>query len=315
MLVVPSKTQELVPAARNALNLMKTPPFKSRISRFLPLAALVASPLAAHAQEDMSKPVITTEIRKDDKGKDVPYMFIDGVKVHEEDVTKQPLPPVVTPGEPAGFFAPPSDATVLFDGSEESFKKNWTDTKGNPSQWKIVDGALESVKRAGYIQTKEGFGSCQLHIEWAAPKNVSGEGQGRGNSGVFLMGTYEVQVLDSYENQTYADGQAGAVYGRSKPLVNASRKPGEWQSYDIIFHRPVFDAQGKVVRRATFTVLHNGVLVQDHTVLSGGTGWNGPHAASEYKAHADKLPFSLQDHGNPVRFRNVWIRELADKPL
>jgi hypothetical protein len=287
---------------------MKTYP----IPVLLSLAAFSVSALAA---EDMSKPVITTEVRKGDDGKDVLYMFIDGVKVHEEDVTKQPLPPAVTPGEPAGFFAPPSDAVVLFDGSEESFKQNWTDMQGGPSQWRVVDGALESVKKAGYIQTKEKFGSCQLHIEWTAPVKVEGNGQGRGNSGVFLMGTYEVQVLDSFENQTYADGQAGALYGRSKPLVNASRKPGEWQSYDIIFHRPLFDDQGKVVRRATFTVFHNGVLIQDHTILSGGTGWMGPHAASEYKAHPDKLPITLQDHGNPVRFRNVWIRELQDKPL
>lgn len=294
---------------------MKTSPTISRISACLSLAALLASAPVAPGQEDMSKPVITTETRKDDKGKDVLYMFIDGVKVHEEDITKQPLPPVVTPGEPAGFFAPPSDAIVLFDGSEKSFKENWTDTKGNPSQWNVVDGALESVKKAGYIQTKAHFGSCQLHIEWAAPAKVSGDGQGRGNSGVFLMGQYEVQVLDSFQNQTYADGQAGALYGRSKPLANACRKPGEWQSYDIIFHRPVFDDQGKLVRRATFTVFHNGVLIQDHVALSGGTGWMGPHAATEYKAHPDKLPISLQDHGNPVRFRNVWVRELKDKPL
>ncbi len=294
---------------------MKTSPAKPLISACLSLAALLASSPAAPGLEDMNKPVITTETRKDDKGKDVLYMFIDGVKVHEEDVTKQPLPPVVTPGEPAGFFAPPSDAIVLFDGSEQSFKANWTDTKGNPSQWNVIDGALESVKKAGYIQTKESFGSCQVHIEWAAPAKVAGNGQGRGNSGVFLMGQYEVQVLDSFENQTYADGQASAIYGRSKPLVNACRKPGEWQSYDIIFHRPVFDDQGKVVRRATFTVFHNGVLVQDHTVLSGGTGWMGPHAATEYKAHPDQLPISLQDHGNPVRYRNVWVRELKDKPL
>lgn len=277
--------------------------------------ALLGSSAPAMAGEDMSKPVITTEIKKDEKGKDVVYMYIDGVKVHETDVTKQPLPPVVKPGEPAGFFAAPSDAVVLFDGSEESMKANWTDTKGNPTQWKVVDGALESVKRAGYIQSKQSFGSCQLHVEWASPAKAEGEGQGRGNSGVFLMGQYEVQVLDSFENQTYADGQAGALYGRSKPLVNACRKPGEWQSYDIIFHRPVFDAEGKVVRRATFTVIHNGVVIQDHVVLSGGTGWNGPHAATEYKAHADKLPISFQDHGNPVRYRNVWIRELPDKPL
>ncbi|MFZ9936651.1 MAG: 3-keto-disaccharide hydrolase [Luteolibacter sp.] len=294
---------------------MKTPLTATRFGAMMSAAVLAALPAAVLAGDDFSKPVITTEIRKDEKGKDVLYMFIDGVKVHETDVTKDPLPPVVTPGEGAGFAAPPSDAIVLFDGSEESFRKNWTDTKGNPSQWKIVDGALESVKRAGYIQTKQNFGSCQLHIEWAAPAQVKGEGQGRGNSGVFLMGQYEVQVLDSYENQTYPDGQAGALYGRSKPLVNASRKPGEWQSYDIIFQRPIFGEDGKVVRRAMFTVLHNGVVIQDHQILSGGTGWMGPHAVSEYKAHPDKLPISLQDHGNPVRYRNVWIRELPDKPL
>ncbi|MEX1049446.1 MAG: DUF1080 domain-containing protein [Akkermansiaceae bacterium] len=274
--------------------------------------ALAASSIASLGQEDMSHPVITTETRKGDDGKDVLYMFIDGVKVHETDTSKEPLPPVVAPGAPAGFFAPPADAIVLFNGSETALQQNWTDTKGNPSEWNVVDGALESVKKAGYIQTKQHFGSCQLHVEWAAPAKVDGAGQGRGNSGVFLMNNYEVQVLDSFENVTYADGQAGALYGRSKPLVNASRPPGEWQSYDIIFHRPLFDEAGKVTRRATFTVLHNGVLIQDHVVLSGGTGWMGPHAASEYKAHPDKLPIALQDHGNPVRFRNIWIRELED---
>ena len=274
--------------------------------------AMTASTHLSHAQEDMSQPKITTEVRKDNEGKDVLYMFIDGIKVHETDTSKQALPPVVAPGEPAGFFAPPADAVVLFDGSEKALHENWTDTQGSPSGWKVVDGALESVKKAGYIQTKQNFGSCQLHVEWAAPAKVEGEGQGRGNSGVFLMGVYEVQVLDSFENVTYADGQAGALYGRSKPLVNVCRKPGERQSYDIIFHRPQFDQSGKLTRRATFTVLHNGVLIQDHVVLSGGTGWMGPHAASEYKAHPDKLPIALQDHGNPVRFRNVWIRELQD---
>ncbi|YCM42254.1 DUF1080 domain-containing protein [Verrucomicrobiaceae bacterium 227] len=269
---------------------------------------LAASP-AAFGEEDMSKPVITREIKKEN-GKDVPYMYIDGIKVHETDQSKQPLPPVVTPGSEPG--APPSDAVVLFDGTEKAFKENWTDTKGGPSKWNVVDGALESVRSAGYIQSKAEFGSCQLHIEWASPSEVKGDGQGRGNSGVFLMGQYEVQVLDSHDNVTYADGQASALYGRSKPLVNASRKPGEWQTYDIIFHRPRFDQDGKVIKRATFTVLHNGVLVQDHVALSGGTGWNGPHSASDYKAHADKGPIAMQDHGNPVRFRNVWVRELKD---
>lgn len=279
-----------------------------------PFAALVitASTLVCLGHDDMSKPLITTETRKDPDGKDALYMFIDGIKVHETDTAKQPLPPVVTPGAADKVGAPPSDAIALFDGSETTFKQNWTDTKGNPSAWKVVNGALESVKSAGYIQTKQNFGSCQLHVEWASPAKVEGDGQGRGNSGLFLMTTYEVQVLDSFENQTYADGQAGALYGRQKPLVNVCRKPGEWQTYDIIFHRPLFDEAGKVTRRATFTVLHNGVLVQDHTVLSGGTGWMGPHAASEYKAHPDKLPFAMQDHGNPVRYRNIWIRELKD---
>ena len=269
---------------------------------------LAVSP-AAFGQEDMSKPVITKEIKKEN-GMDVPYMYIDGIKVHEEDQNKQPLPAVVTPGAEPG--APPSDAVVLFDGTEKAFKENWTDTKGGASRWNVVDGALESVRSAGYIQSKAEFGSCRLHIEWASPSKVQGSGQGRGNSGVFLMGQYEVQVLDSHENTTYADGQASALYGRSKPLVNASRKAGEWQTYDIIFHRPQFDQDGKVTKRATFTVLHNGVLVQDHVILSGGTVWDGPHSASEYKAHADKGPIAMQDHGNPVRFRNVWVRELKD---
>jgi len=263
----------------------------------------------ASGQEDMSKPVITKEIKKEN-GKDVPYMYIDGIKVHEADQSKQPLPPLVVPGSEPG--APPSDAVVLFDGTEKSFKENWTNTKGEESKWNVVDGALESVRRAGYIQSKAEFGSCQLHIEWASPVDVQGSGQGRGNSGVFLMGQYEVQVLDSYENETYADGQASALYGRSTPLVNASRKPGEWQTYDIIFRRPQFNDEGKVTKRATFTVLHNGVLVQNHVVLSGGTGWDGPHSATEYKAHADKGPIAMQDHGNPVRFRNIWVRELKD---
>jgi hypothetical protein len=272
--------------------------------------SLLSAPLSL-GEEDMSKPVITVEKKKDAKGNESLYMYIDGVKVHETDTTKQPLPPVVTPGDKPA--APPSDAVVLFDGTAKSFSKNWTDTQGAVSKWNVVDGAMESVRRAGYVQSKAKFGSCQLHIEWASPAKVQGNGQGRGNSGVFLMGTYEVQVLDSHDNQTYADGQAGALYGRSKPLVNASRKAGEWQSYDIIFHRPLFDKDGKVTRRATFTILHNGVLIQDHTGLSGGTGWRGPNAASEYKAHADKLPISMQDHGNPVRFRNIWVRELKDK--
>jgi hypothetical protein len=197
---------------------------------------------------------------------------------------------------------------VLFDGKDLS---QWTDTKGDPSKWIVRDGYMESVKGAGYIQRNANFGSCQLHVEFATPSRVTGSSQGRGNSGVFLMDKYEVQVLDSYDNKTYPDGQCGALYGRSVPLVNDCRRPGQWQSYDIIFHRPIFKGK-KVVRKATFTVLQNDVLIQDHVTLEGGTDWRGGHAVSSYEPHEDALPIALQDHGNPVRFRNVWVRKLAD---
>jgi hypothetical protein len=276
-------------------------------------AFVLAFTLKAFA--DFDKPVIKewTQMEKNDKGKEekVQYMSIDGILVHEEDPAKQPQPTVITPGTESSPEKPgqaPSDAIVLFDGKDLA---NWSSTSGDPTKWVVKDGVMMPTKASGMIRSKQEFGSCQLHVEWATPKEVTGEGQGRGNSGVFLMGQYEVQVLDSYENKTYPDGQAGALYGRQKPLVNACRKPGEWQSYDIIFHRPVFEGD-KVVKRATFTVLHNGVVVQDHTELSGGTLWRGHHAISAYVPHGDKGPIELQDHGNPVIFRNVWIRELKD---
>ena len=221
----------------------------------------------------------------------------------------RPAPPIITPG--AMSADAPSDAAVLFDGTAASMA-NWTDTKKNPSKWRVADGYMESVKGAGYIQTKNEFGSCQLHVEFATPSRVQGSSQGRGNSGVFLQGQYEVQVLDSYDNKTYPDGQCSALYGRAVPLANACRKPGAWQTYDIIYHRPTFDKDDNVVRKATFTVFQNGILVQDHMVLTGGTGWRGPHAISDYEPHADKGPIMLQDHGNPVRYRNIWVRELKD---
>jgi hypothetical protein len=224
----------------------------------------------------------------------------------------RPAPVVVTPGTSSTARragTAPSDAVVLFDGTDLS---QWTDTKGDPTKWIMGEGYMECVKGSGYIQSKRDFGSCQLHVEFATPSVVKGSGQGRGNSGVFLMGEYEVQVLDSYNNRTYADGQCAALYGRAVPLVNASRKPGQWQSYDIIFHRPVFKGK-KVVKKATFTVFHNGVLVHDNVALEGGTGWKGKHAISDYNTkHEDKGPISLQDHGNPVRYRNIWVRELED---
>jgi 3-keto-disaccharide hydrolase len=228
--------------------------------------------------------------------------------VHDE---SRPAPPVITPGicGALGEVKPPSDAIVLFDGRDLS---NWSDAKGGPSKWAVRDGFMESVKGAGYVRTRQEFGSCQLHVEFATPSVVSGSGQGRGNSGVFLHGTYEVQVLDSYENKTYPDGQCGALYGRAVPLVNACCKPGQWQTYDIVYHRPLFDQSGKVTKKAVFTVLHNGVLIQDHVELQGGTGWIASHAVTDYVPHGDKGPIMLQDHNNPVRFRNIWIRELKD---
>jgi len=223
----------------------------------------------------------------------------------------RPTPPVVDPGPEQAPVKAPSDAVVLFDGTEATMV-NWSDTRGNPSKWRLGEGFMESVKDAGFIETKAQFGSCQLHVEFATPSKVVGTSQERGNSGVFVHGMYEVQVLDSYDNTTYADGQCAALYGRAVPLVNACRPPGQWQTYDIIYHRPTFSAHGKVVRKATFTVLHNGVLVHDHVVLQGGTGWVGPYAVTGYVPHGDKGPLQLQDHGNPVRFRNIWIRELKD---
>lgn len=222
--------------------------------------------------------------------------------VHDPD---RPNPPVVEPGPaPDGPVPPPADATVLFDGSDLSA---WTHTDGSPVQWTVENGYMEVVPGTGGIQTQEGFGDVQLHVEWAAPSEVEGEGQERGNSGVFLMGRYEVQVLDSYENPTYADGQAAALYGQYPPLVNASRPPGTWQTYDIIFRRPHFDANGQVVRPARFTVFHNGVLVQDHVELTGATAH---YERPPYEAHPDRLPIHLQDHSDLVRFRNIWLREL-----
>jgi hypothetical protein len=222
-------------------------------------------------------------------------------KIHDE---SRPLPPVVDPGPFTASAKPPSDAIVLFDGKDLS---DWTDMKGNPSKWKVENGYMESVKKAGMVKTKKVFGDCQLHVEFRTPLPVKGDSQGRGNSGVFLMEMYEVQVLDSYENKTYADGMVAAVYGQFPPLVNASRPPGEWQTYDIIFRRPHFDEEGKLTRPAYMTVFHNGILVQDNVELCGPTAWK---KRPPYKAHPDELAIALQDHGNPVRFRNIWIREL-----
>lgn len=236
-----------------------------------------------------------------------------GLRLVHDDVNT-PAPAVITPGtgstqEKVGRA--PSDAIVLFGGPDPNLSE-WTSRDGRSrAKWIVRDDYMESVRGSGPVKTSRRFGSCQLHVEFATPSTVRGRGQGRGNSGIFIMDTYEIQILDSYENKTYPDGQCAALYGRAIPLVNACRKPGQWQSFDIIFHRPIFEGQ-KVVKKATFTVLHNGVLVHDHVQLQGGTGWIGPHEVTEYKPHDDKLPIMLQDHGNPVMFRNIWIRELED---
>lgn len=218
---------------------------------------------------------------------------------------ERPRPALVTPGAwvPA---PPPPGAVVLFDGQSLD-RWRLADSNQAPARWKVTDGYMEVVPGAGGIATAEGFGDAQLHLEWMAPTPPEGTGQDRGNSGVFLMGQYEVQVLDSYQNDTYPDGQAAAIYGQYPPLVNASRPPGEWQSYDITFHRPRFKADGSLESPARMTVLHNGVRVQDNATLVGPTS---NQVRNPYVVHPDRLPIMLQDHGHRVRFRNVWIRNL-----
>ena len=224
------------------------------------------------------------------------------------DLTR-PRPVVVTPGQAAEPVPPPSDAIVLFDGTDLDA---WRDHDGGPAGWVARDGAMEAVPGAGYVYTRQGFGDVQLHIEWAAPMPPKDAGQGRGNSGVFLMGQYELQVLDSYHNDTYPDGQAGAAYGQYPPLVNASLPPGIWQSYDIVFRRPRFDSAGVLRTPARMTAFQNGVLIQDNVAFWGPTNWL---QANPYVAGPASGPIALQDHGNPVRYRNVWVRELPEVPF
>jgi Domain of Unknown Function (DUF1080) len=229
-------------------------------------------------------------------------------KIHDPN---RPLPPVVDPGTAGTQESPgraPSDAVVLFDGKDLS---RWVHKDGSAAKWKVESGYFEVVPKTGDIHTRGAFGDCQLHVEFAEPLPAKGESQERGNSGVFLMGLYEIQVLDSYQNRTYADGEAAAVYGQYPPLVNASRPPGQWQTYEVIFHGPRFATDGKLLRPARVTVFHNGILAQDNVELSGPTAHG---RRPPYEHHADKLPLALQDHGNPVRFRNIWIRELKEEP-
>lgn len=235
---------------------------------------------------------------------DTPMLPDSKWRVHD---ARRPQPTVVRPGTSSSQDAPgqpPSDAIVLFDGQDTSA---WAGRDGGPIQWKVQDGAMEVVQRTGSIQTKEEFGDCHLHIEWAAPAVVKGESQGRGNSGVFLLGKYEIQVLDSYDNVTYADGHTAAIYGQYPPLVNASRGPGEWQAYDVFFVAPRFEGQ-KLISPAYATVLHNGILVHHCQAILGPTGHK--ILASYDVPHDPTGPIVLQDHGDLVRFRNIWLRPI-----
>jgi hypothetical protein len=217
-----------------------------------------------------------------------------------------PQPKIVASGTPTdnAVISPPSDAIVLFDGQDLSAWKS-SNKDGIEPKWIVKDGVLIATP-TGSIETKQHFEDCQLHIEWRIAEDVSGRGQGRGNSGVFMQGLYEVQVLDSYQNETYANGQAGSIYKQTPPLVNAMRKPGEWNVYDIIYSAPVFKKDGTYRIPPRITVLHNGVLIQNNTTILGTTEYIGFPKVVEHVAG----PIILQDHGNAVNFRNIWIREL-----
>lgn len=229
-----------------------------------------------------------------------------GWKVHDRE---RPQPPIVEPG--ATDSAPPSDAVVLFDGSDLSAwngqkvdNEHMKNPDGKP-RWRVEDGAMK-ITPTGSLRTKKAFGDIQLHIEWATPNPPTLKAEQRGNSGIFLMGKYELQVLDGWENHGYADGMMAAIYGQTPPLVNASRPPGEWQSYDIIFTAPRFE-DGKLLSPARITAFHNGLLVQLNTEILGPTHH---HKRLPYVAHPARMPLMLQNHGQAVRYRNIWVREL-----
>ena len=233
---------------------------------------------------------------------------LPGLPWHVHD-SGRPHPKVVAPGQRPG--APPSDAVVLFDGKDlskwENIGKGEDKGKMVPAQWRVGDGYFEVTKGAGELRTKEKFGDCQIHIEWSSPEVVQGTSQGRGNSGVLIMSRYEIQVLDAFENPTYADGQAGAIYGQWPPLANPARKPGEWNTYDILFEAPKFEGE-KLVRPAYVTVIYNGVMVHHHKEMMGPMVYR---QVARYTPHEAEAPIGLQDHGNPVRYRNVWVRRPA----
>lgn len=221
---------------------------------------------------------------------------------------RRPKPPVVEPANGTIPSKPPKDAIVLFDGANLDA---WQSSSGGPAKWKVVDGTLQTVPGAGQIESKQKFGDVQLHVEWAAPSPPHGVGQDRGNSGIFLMGQFEIQVLDSYQADTYADGQAGAIYGQYPPLFNATRPPGEWQSYDVAFRRPRFDPSGNLLEPARVTLFHNGILVQNNEEPFGPTSWL---KTLPYTNQGDRGALALQDHNHVVKYRNIWLRELPERP-
>jgi hypothetical protein len=243
--------------------------------------------------------------------RDTPMLPGSPWHVHDPD---RPQPPIVTPGATFSQGAPaPSDAEVLFDGKDLS---QWQNAQGGDAAWKVADGYVETAAKGGGIRTRGKWTDFQLHVEWATPNPPRGSGQGSGNSGVLINGMYEIQVLDSYQTKTYADGQAAAIYGQSPPLVNASKPPGEWQTYDLVFESPRWNAQGELVKKACVTVLHNGVVVQNRYEFMGGT--DGISREVPWKSlakyagpHSPEVFIELQDHNNPVRYRNLWIRKLS----
>ena len=284
-------------------------------SRLLACALLLYLVVALALLAVPGNPAMAQQAKKTAKDYPTGYTdtpFLPGGKWRVHDINR-PRPRVVTPGtastqNQAG--RPPSDAIVLFNGKDLS---NWL-ARGRGAErgktfapeWKVENGYIETVPRTGSIFTKEKLGDIQLHIEWATPKNLRAASQGRGNSGVLIMGLYEIQVLDSYNNVSYADGQAAAIYGQYPPLVNASRKPGEWQTYDIIFEAPRFQG-GQLVKPAFATVFHNGVLVHHRQELMGPMRHK---VVAKYEPHEAEGPLLLQSHGNPVRYRNIWVRRL-----
>jgi hypothetical protein len=238
--------------------------------------------------------------------------IIPGTNWHVHDGDR-PQPPIVTPGETFSHnAAAPSDAVVLFDGKDLS---KWQTSNGRPATWRVDNAGFMESGRGG-IRTKDKFADFQLHLEFATPSQVSGTGQGRGNSGILINGMYEVQLLDSYDNKTYPDGQCGAIYGQTPPLVNACKAPGQWQTYDIIFESPRWDAEGKLVKNANVTVLQNGLVLhhkRDYFGATDGIGGVAHTALGAYRQrHEPEVFIELQDHSNPIRFRNIWARPLGE---